>query len=78
VPDPFFDDLLKAYLTVITHPTQKVSVERGDKKALVMMNHEDGGAVYIRIAPVAQERAESRIRFSLKQPKETTGGEDNA
>lgn len=70
MPDPFFDDLEQAYLAVLAHPDQTINVTRGDKKALVLMNHNDGNAIYIKILPVAQERAENSLRVDLTKRDE--------
>jgi len=68
MPDSFFDDLEKAYLNVLANPEQKMTVTRGDKKAVVLMNHNDGNAIYIKILPVTGEgvRAENSMRVDIK------------
>jgi len=64
MPDPFFDDLEKAYLTVVTHPTERITVERGGKIGNVFMHPSDGN-VYIRITSAVAEQAENRMNVDM-------------
>ena len=62
MPDPFFDELEKAYHTVMAHPEARVTIERGDKQANVFNKD---GAVFIRISFVELERATDSLRADL-------------
>lgn len=55
--DPFFVEIEAAYQTVSTYPHMQVSVERGDKAALVRFvqnapDTEGRGAIYIKVTEV--------------------------
>jgi hypothetical protein len=66
MPDPFFDDLEKAIQAVTVNQDLVITVERGSMRGTVLVNHADGGAIYVKITQISStSNAENSMRVDL-------------